>query len=63
MKARSLFVLAQSNSTRARAVLATVARGGSNPDVQRRAIQYLGVHGSRENRAVLAEIYAGAIRG
>ena len=61
LKSRALFVLAQSNSPRARQVLTTVAKGGgSNPDVQRRAIQYLGVHGSVENRAVLAEIYAGS---
>ena len=30
----------------------------ANPDVQRRAIQYLGTNGTAENRAVLAEIYA-----
>jgi HEAT repeat protein len=57
MKERALFVLAQSSSPRARQAMATIARGG-NPDLQRKAIQYLGVHGSRENRDLLAEIYA-----
>ncbi len=56
MKDRALFVLAQSNSPRARQVLANIARAG-NPDLQRRAIQYLGVHGGRENREILAQIY------
>jgi HEAT repeat protein len=56
LKERALFVLAQSNSARARQVLANVARSG-NPDLQRRAIQYLGVHGTRENREILAQIY------
>ena len=59
LKERALFVLAQSNSPRARQVLANVARSG-NPDLQRRAIQYLGVHGSRENRELLAQIYEGS---
>ena len=57
LKARALFVLAQSNSPRARQVLTAAAKGASNPDVQRRAIQYLGVHGSQENRAILADVY------
>jgi HEAT repeat protein len=56
MKERALFVLAQSSSPRARQSMATIARGG-NPDLQLKAIQYLGVHGSRENRELLAEIY------
>jgi HEAT repeat protein len=39
-------------------VLTAVARGNSNPDLQGKAIEYLGVHGGRENREMLAEIYA-----
>jgi len=57
LKARALFVLAQSNSQKARDVLVSVAKGGSNPDLQLNAIKYLGVHGGRDNRAALAEIY------
>jgi hypothetical protein len=56
LKERALFVLAQSSSPEARKVLAGVARQG-NPDLQRKAIDYLGVHGSAENRALLAEVY------
>jgi len=57
LKERALFVLAQSNSARARQVIAGIAKTG-NPDLQGKAIQYLGVHGSRENRDILAEIYS-----
>jgi HEAT repeat protein len=39
-------------------VLAGIAKGASNPDLQMKAINYLGVHGSQENRALLGEIYA-----
>ena len=56
LKERALFVLAQSRSPEARAVLAEVARQG-NPDLQRRAIDYLGMNGTVENRIVLAEVY------
>lgn len=56
LKERALFVLAQSRSPQARKVLEDVARQG-NPDLQRRAIDYLGMHGSVENRVVLAEVY------
>ena len=56
LKERALFVLAQSRSPEARALLADVARQG-NPDLQRRAVDYLGVNGTTENRIVLAEVY------
>ena len=57
MKERVLFVLAQSNAARARQVMTTVARGGSNPDLQLKAIQYIGMQGSQPNRQLLGEIY------
>jgi hypothetical protein len=57
LKDRALFVLAQSESPKAREIMARIAREG-NPDLQAKAIQYLGVHGSRENRQLLGEIYA-----
>src|SRR5262249_54034834 len=57
LKARALFVLAQSNSPKAREVLVSIAKGGSNPDLQMNAIRYLGVHGGRAKPAALAEIY------
>jgi hypothetical protein len=56
LKERALFVLAQSSSPEARRLMSEVARQ-SNPDLQRKAIDYLGVHGSAENRALLAEVY------
>jgi HEAT repeat protein len=58
LKERTLFVLAQSNAPRARVLLANVARGGSNPDLQLKAIQYIGMTGSQPNRQLLGEIYA-----
>jgi hypothetical protein len=56
LKERALFVLAQSNSPEARRMMSEIARQ-SNPDLQRKAIDYLGVHGSADNRALLAEVY------
>ena len=53
-----MFVLAQSNSARAREVLRNYAKGSSTPELQSQAIQYLGVHGGAEHRALLAEIYS-----
>ena len=58
LKERTLFVLAQSNAPRARQVMTTVARGGANPDLQLKAIQYIGMNGSPPNRELLGEIYA-----
>ncbi len=58
LKERALFVLAQSNTPRARQVLTSIARGATNPDLQRKAIQYLGVNSSPDNRQVLNEIYS-----
>jgi len=39
-------------------VLRNIAKGGSTPELQSKAIQYLGVHGGPESRALLGEIYA-----
>jgi len=59
LKERALFVLAQSSSARAREVLVNIAKGnGATPDVQFKAIQYLGLHGNRESRAALGDIYS-----
>ncbi len=57
LKERALYVLAQMNTPKAQEILMNVAKGGSIPELQSRAIQYLGVHGGRESRAALAEIY------
>lgn len=58
VKDRALFVLGQSRAARAREVLANVARRGPNPDLQVRAIRYLGMRSDQESRQVLADVYA-----
>jgi HEAT repeat protein len=60
LKERALFVLAQSDSPKAREVIVNVAKGTSaTPDLQMKAIQYLGIHGGTASRAALADIYTG----
>jgi hypothetical protein len=57
LKDRALFVLStQGSSVKARDLLAQVARGASNPDLQAKAITYLG-HTGADSRPILAEIY------
>jgi tetratricopeptide (TPR) repeat protein len=57
VKENALFVLSQSRSTRAREIIASAAKGGGNPDVQLRAVRYLGAIGGPENRQLLDEVY------
>jgi tetratricopeptide (TPR) repeat protein len=58
LKSRALFVLAQKRNPRGTEVIAKFAKGGTgNPDLQLKAVEYLGVYGSKENRQVLAEVY------
>jgi HEAT repeat protein len=57
VKDRALFVLSQSRSPRARDLIVNVAKGNANPDLQLRAIRYLGIMGGAENRQVLADVY------
>jgi len=56
LQENALFVLSQSRSARAREIITTVAKSG-NPDVQLRAIRYLGAIGGPENRQILDEVY------
>jgi outer membrane protein assembly factor BamD (BamD/ComL family) len=58
IKERALFILAQSPSPRAQALIASIARGNANPNLQKDAVKFIGIHGGDENRAVLAEVYA-----
>jgi tetratricopeptide (TPR) repeat protein len=64
LKERALFVLAHANTPRARETVIKVAKGGGNPDLQLRAVEYLGMTGRKDNkdaqnnRPILAEIYA-----
>ena len=57
VKTNALFVLSQSRSARARDIITGVAKGGANPDLQLRAVRYLGAMGGPENRQVLEEVY------
>jgi HEAT repeat protein len=56
VKDRALFVLSQSQSARAREIIASTAKTG-NPDLQLKAIRYLGIMGGPENRQLLADVY------
>lgn len=60
IKERALFILAQSPSPRAQTLIADIARGNANPDLQKDAVKYIGIHGGDRNRAVLSEVYGAA---
>jgi hypothetical protein len=57
VKEQALFVLSQSRSAKARELILGVAKGGSNPDLQLKAIRYLGMAGVTQSGQVLDEIY------
>jgi hypothetical protein len=60
LKERALFVLTQTNSPEGQQLLAQMARGNGNPDLQLKAIQYLGMLGNQQlSGQTLAEIYSG----
>jgi hypothetical protein len=61
VKSNALFVLSQSRTARAREVVSNVAKGGANPDLQLRAVRYLGAMGGAENRQVLETVYRSAM--
>lgn len=56
-KAKILFVVAQNGSPQAMEVLARIAKGKSNPDLQRKAVEYLGMFGGAQSKKLLNEIY------
>ena len=56
-KAKMLFVLAQNGSPESREVLAKIAQGQSNPDLQRKAVEYLGIFGGNRAAATLEAVY------
>jgi tetratricopeptide (TPR) repeat protein len=58
LKGRAVFVLAQSRSPKARQIVIQYAKGGTNPDAQMRAIEYLGTFRSDESSQALSEVYA-----
>jgi tetratricopeptide (TPR) repeat protein len=57
LRERALFVLSRSNAPEARQTVARLAEGSSNPDLQIKAIQYLGISDSKENAALFPELY------
>jgi HEAT repeat protein len=57
LKERALFVLAQSDSPQAGQVIGEIAHGQAGPDLQARAIHYLGISGDRYSKP-LQDIYA-----
>lgn len=62
IKEKALFILAQSPSPRAQTLIGEIARGNANPDLQRAAVKYIGIHGGKKNLALLSEIYASGSR-
>jgi tetratricopeptide (TPR) repeat protein len=60
VKDRALFVLSQSHSPKAREIITGIAKGAGNPDLQLKAIRYLGIMGDADNRQVLVDVYKSA---
>ncbi len=58
LKSRALFVLAQSRDDKARAIVLQYAKSGANPDLQIRAVTYLGTFRSPASQQALADVYA-----
>lgn len=59
VKERALFILAQSDSPQAAQIIGNVAKGQSGPELQVKAIRYLGISGTRYT-PMLKDIYASA---
>jgi hypothetical protein len=57
-KAKLLFILAQSGQPKAMDILANIARGQSNPELQRKAVEYLSMFGGEKAHKTLADVYA-----
>ncbi len=58
VKERALFVLSQSGSPKARAIISSIARGQGDRTLQRKALEDLALFGGKESKAELASIYA-----
>jgi HEAT repeat protein len=57
IKDRALYTVSQSRSTRGRALLVGVAKGNGNPDLQLKAIRYIGQMGGPESSQALDDAY------
>ena len=60
VKENTLFVLSQSRAPRAREIIVAAAKDALSPDVQLRAVRYVGVFGGAESRRLLGDVYRGA---
>jgi HEAT repeat protein len=58
VKERALFVLSQSGSPKARAIISSIARGQGDRTLQRKALEDLALFGGKESKTELASIYA-----
>ena len=58
LKKRALFVVSQSESPRAKGILASVASGATDPDLQLQALKYLQMIGGADDKKVLSDVYA-----
>ncbi len=58
VKDRALFVLSQSGSKQAYDILVRVARDNGRPELQSKAIRYLGIMGGEASRKALADVYS-----
>ncbi len=57
VKKQALFILSQSGTPRAMEILGGYARGEADPELQRSAVEYLGLYGGPENAHLLEQIY------
>jgi hypothetical protein len=57
-KSKALFLVAQSGSPEGRELLGKIAQGQSNPELQRKAVEYLGIFGGNRAANTLAAVYA-----
>ena len=57
-KSKLLFILAQSGRSEAMEILANIARGQSNPELQGKAVEYLSMFGGDKSHKLLNDIYS-----
>ncbi len=57
VKERAIFVLSQSNAAEAMEFLGKIARDGAHPDLQNKALRYLGIMGGEGSRKILGDVY------
>lgn len=58
IRERAIFVLSQSKHPKAMEIIGRVARDGSRPELQSKALRYLGIAGGETSKKMLAEVYA-----